>query len=208
MSKCQFLKPLIAFLHRDCMTVVLKEFWDTLKAMETWVWVSSGSWWCSGKPGVLQSVGFQRVGHDWATELNWKAIFYTVGESNESWSLCHKRFRWVRVSALFNFTLTFSLVSRAFCLLLRLTRTSLVAQTVKRLSTMLETWVRSWVGKIPWRRKWKSTPVLLPEKSHGQRSLVGYSPWGRKESDRTEWLHLGWLLHIFLGLTSILYFSL
>ena len=35
-----------------------------------------------------------------------------------------------------------------------------------------------WAGKIPWRRKWQSTPVLLPGKSHGQRSLVGYSPWG------------------------------
>ena len=46
-----------------------------------------------------------------------------------------------------------------------------------------------WVGKIPWRRKWQSTPVLLPGKSHGQRSLVGYSPWGRKELDTTEWLN-------------------
>ena len=46
-----------------------------------------------------------------------------------------------------------------------------------------------WVGKIPWRRKWQSTPVLLPGKSHGQRSLVGYSPWGRKELDTTERLH-------------------
>ena len=40
-----------------------------------------------------------------------------------------------------------------------------------------------------WRRKWQSTPVLLPEKSHGQRSLIGYSPWGHKESDTTERLH-------------------
>ena len=40
-----------------------------------------------------------------------------------------------------------------------------------------------------WRRKWQSTPVLLPGKSQGQRSLVGYSPWGRKESDTTERLH-------------------
>ena len=40
-----------------------------------------------------------------------------------------------------------------------------------------------------WRRKWQSTPVLLPRKSHGQRSLVGYSLWGRKESDTTERLH-------------------
>ena len=42
---------------------------------------------------------------------------------------------------------------------------------------------------IYWRRKWQSTPVLLPGKSHGQRSLVGYSPLGCKESDMTEWLH-------------------
>ena len=39
------------------------------------------------------------------------------------------------------------------------------------------------------RRQWHSTPVLLPGKSHGRRSLVGCSPWGRKESDMTEWLH-------------------
>ena len=38
----------------------------------TWVWTSSGSWWWTGKPGVLQSMGSQRVGHDWANELNWK----------------------------------------------------------------------------------------------------------------------------------------
>ena len=42
-----------------------------------------------------------------------------------------------------------------------------------------------WVGKIPWRRKWQPTPVFLPEESHGQRSLGGYSPWGRKEPDTT-----------------------
>ena len=39
---------------------------------------------------------------------------------------------------------------------------------------------------FPWRRKWQPTPVLLPGKSHGRRSLAGYSPWGRKESDTTE----------------------
>ena len=42
---------------------------------------------------------------------------------------------------------------------------------------------------IEWRKKWPRTPVLLPGKSHGQRSLVGYSPWGCEESDTTEWLH-------------------
>ena len=40
-----------------------------------------------------------------------------------------------------------------------------------------------------WRRQWHPTPVLLPRKSHGRRSLVGCSPWGHKESDMTEWLH-------------------
>ena len=43
-----------------------------------------------------------------------------------------------------------------------------------------------WVGKIPWRRKWHPTPVLLPGESHEQRSLAGYSPWGYKESDTTN----------------------
>ena len=42
-----------------------------------------------------------------------------------------------------------------------------------------------WVGKIPWRRKWLSTPVFLPGEFHGQRSLAGYRPWGQKESDMT-----------------------
>ena len=37
----------------------------------TWVWVNSGSWWWTGRPGVLKFVGSQRAGHDWATELNW-----------------------------------------------------------------------------------------------------------------------------------------
>ena len=45
-----------------------------------------------------------------------------------------------------------------------------------------------WIGKIPWRRKWQPTPEFLPGKSHGQRSLVGYTPQGHRvtESDTTE----------------------
>ena len=52
-----------------------------------------------------------------------------------------------------------------------------------------------WVGKIPWRRKWQPTTVSLPGKSHGQRSLVGYSPWGGKELGTTERLTL---MHIIM----------
>ena len=64
-----------------------------------------------------------------------------------------------------------------------------MAQTVKHLSIMQETWVRSLGGEDLLEREMATTPVLLPGKSHGWRSLVGYSPWGRKESDTTERLH-------------------
>ena len=46
------------------------------------------------------------------------------------------------------------------------------------------------LGRSPWRRKWQPTPVFLLGESHGQRSLEGYSPWGHKVSDTTEWLTL------------------
>ena len=44
-----------------------------------------------------------------------------------------------------------------------------------------------WVGKMPWKRKWQTTPIFLPGKFHEQRSLAGYNPWGHKESDTTQW---------------------
>ena len=53
-------------------------------------------------------------------------------------------------------------------------------------------WFHPWVGKIPWRMKWQPTPVSLPGKSHGQRSLAGYSPWGCKELAMTECTHTEW----------------
>ena len=45
--------------------------WMALLTRWTWVWVNSGIWWWTGSPGMLQSMGLQRVGHDWVTELNW-----------------------------------------------------------------------------------------------------------------------------------------
>ena len=50
--------------------------WMASPTRWTWVWVNSGSWWGTGSPGVLQSMGSQRVGHDWATELNWTLIIF------------------------------------------------------------------------------------------------------------------------------------
>ena len=87
-----------------------------------WVWASFGSWWRTGKPGMLLSMGLQRVAHNWAPELN---CLLTLG-----------------------------------------------------------------LSPSPWRKKWQPTPVLLPGKSYGQRSLVGYCPWGCKELDMTELRYL------------------
>ena len=76
----------------------------------------------------------------------------------------------------------------------------LISQMVKNLPAMQETWVHPWVRKIPWRREWQPTPVLLPGESHGQRSLEDYSPWDHKESDMTEW-------HFIWDFLIILYFA-
>ena len=67
---------------------------------------------------------------------------------------------------------------------------SLLAQMVKNLPVIRRPGFNPWVGKIPWRREWQSTPVFFPGESHGQRSLVGYSPWGCKESDTNKQLKL------------------
>ena len=56
---------------------------------------------------------------------------------------------------------------------------------VRNLSAMWRRGFDPWVRKISWRRGWLSTAVFLPGEFHGQRSLVGYSPWGHTESDTT-----------------------
>ena len=73
-----------------------------------------------------------------------------------------------------------------------------MAQMVKSLPAMWETWVRSLGQEDPWRRKWQPTPIFLPGKSHGWRSLAGYIPRGGKESDTTERLHFHFLSHIYI----------
>ena len=52
--------------------------WMASLTLWTWVWVNSGRWWWTGRPGVLQFMGSQRVGHDWATELNWYIVWPTL----------------------------------------------------------------------------------------------------------------------------------
>ena len=68
-----------------------KRGWDGWMASPTqwtWVWADSGRWWWTGKPGVLQSMGSQRVRHDWVTELNWTDSL--SGSHMQLWELDHK----------------------------------------------------------------------------------------------------------------------
>ena len=76
-------------------------------------------------------------------------------------------------------------------------KASLVAQWLKKkkkkpacqFRSHKRLWFDQWFRKTSWRRKWQPTPVFLPGKFHGQRSLEGYSPWGCKESDMTDCLN-------------------
>ena len=67
--------------------------WMASPTQWTWVWVNSGNWWWTGRPGELQSMGSQRVSHDWATELNtwdptkWGSIL-EQGSDNKHYRLC------------------------------------------------------------------------------------------------------------------------
>ena len=75
---------------------------------------------------------------------------------------------------------------------------SLVTQTAVNLPAMRETQVRSLGWEVPLEKEMATHSSILPGKSHGQRSLAGCSPWGRKESDTTEQLHFLSFLSFFL----------
>ena len=123
-----------------------RQRWDGWLASPTswtWVWASFGSWWWTGKPGVLQSMGGKES--DRTEGMNWLTCLLRSfpGGAKEPACQCRRCKR------------------RGFDL---------------------------WVGKMPWRRKWQPTPIFLSGESHGERSLVGYSPWDHKELDTAEWL--------------------
>ena len=71
-----------------------------------------------------------------------------------------------------------------------------MTQMVKNLPAMQETLFDPRVGKIPWRRAWQLTPVFMPGKSHGQRSLASYGPWGCVELDTKQHTHMMHRNHI------------
>ena len=132
----------------------------------------------TGEPRGLPSMGSHIVGHDWSGLAAAAAVhtpIYTF-----SWKCSTDPHKFDPIYSL-HFLLTFPLVL-AF----------LVAQMVKCLSATWETQVQS-LGREDPLEKEMATHSSTLGKSHEQRSLVGYGPWGRKESDTTEWLHFPFL---------------
>ena len=103
--------PMFLWNAKHCGWMASPTWW-------TWVWVNSGSWWRTGRPGVLQFGGSQRIGHDWATGLNWTELKHCVGEileddifpkgkvallaSGDSWGKSlwsNKRFKWFKTGS-------------------------------------------------------------------------------------------------------------
>ena len=130
----------------------------------TWVWVNSGSWWWTGRPGVLRFTGSQRVGHDWATDLIWSDTYYRNHEYTAT------VFTIIRYGLLTGHLLHCIHVWIISAYLVRHGLPTCQCRKHKRHR------FHPWMGKILYRRAWQSTPVFLPGESHEQRSLVGYSP--------------------------------
>ena len=102
---------------------------------------------------------------------------------NAQWKCVYKKQRKcvIKITNIFFLQLFFSwLVIVFFSIHSFKERASLVAPDSK------ESACKPWVRKIPWRREWQPTPVFFPGKFHGQKSLVGYSPWHHKGSNTTE----------------------
>ena len=143
----------------------------------------TGSWWWTGGPGVLQSIGSQRVGHNWATELNnlrwaWenfmalspRALYHKDHlqsahyMAQEPRSSSHPRLLSLHCAFRDN-------IQQKNCFYKCLTGLSWWPRGKEPACQCSTQGFSPWVGKIPWRRKWQPTPVFLPGKSHGQRGL-------------------------------------
>ena len=121
------------------------------------------------RPNRPQSLRSQRIWHDWASKQAWAQI---------------------GTSALFSETFEEQIfLEREYMCMYICIWASLVAQWSRICLQWRRRRFNPWIRKIPWRRKWQPTPLFLPGKSHGQRNLAGYSPWGCKESDTIYWLN-------------------
>ena len=148
----------------------------------TWVWVNSRSWWWTGRPGVLQFMGSQRVRHDWVTELNWT-------DSVSWWRLSVGWSHNMRLLQKLSSFISLEGCVAASCLCSHCSSvTYLAVETWEIVAITALCTSSSHLSYLIYlrRRQWHPTPILLPGKSHEQRSLVGCRLWGHTESDTTE----------------------
>ena len=144
----------------------------------------------TAEPGGLLSMGSHRIGHDWsdlaaavANKIKQPILWQVI--NFKDWFFSFKRVkncvhRIVCISHLLDLKaqMDFFLIHWYPCTWF------LGGSVVKESACQCRRYgFNLWVGKIPWRRKWQPSSIFLPGKSHGQRHLVGYSPWGCKESD-------------------------
>ena len=146
------------------------------------------------EPGGLQSMESLRIRHGWATSLSLFTFMHWRKWQPTPVCSCLENPRdggawWAAISG----------VAQSQTQLKQLSSSSssqLHQKTPGGSDSKKTTWqcrrcgFNPWVGMIPWRRKWQPTPVFLPGKSHGQRNLVGYSPWDHEGSEKTERLTL------------------
>ena len=136
-------------------------------------------WFCFKICPFQRSSGRSRALREW---VSW-SFFQEKQAVNQHWRVVRRK--QARVSHCFSYGRDFYLVLLWF---LVTTRVSLMAQIVKNLPTMRETWVRSLGQEDTLEEGMEPTPVFLPGEFHGHRSLAGYSRWGHKGSDTTEQL--------------------
>ena len=144
----------------------------------TWVWVSSRSWWWTGRPGVLRFMVSQRVGHDWVTELNWTECLNYKDCWEDAVNLSPSLSIDLISSARLHFKAFFPLPSVSM---------GFPCGSAGKESTCSvgDLGLIPGLGRFPWKRERLPTPVFRPGDFHGL-----YSPGSRKELDTTEWLSL------------------
>ena len=134
-------------------------------------------WWLSGKESICQCRRYRF--HPWVGKIPWRRAWqptpvFLPGEPYGQRSLVNYNLWGFKES-----------VGHDWATELNWTELKYISRLPWWLSKESACQCRRWefdpgVGKIPWRRKWQATPVFLTGESHGQRNLVGYSPWGRK----------------------------
>ena len=157
----------------------------------TWVWANSGTWWGTGRPGVLQSMGLQRVRHDWVTELNWLSLltflcrFWSVRSSNPGYS---------------------QICCQLLCIFPGGTSGKELACQCRRHERQ---GFAPWVRKIPWRRARQPTLGFLPGESMDRGTWATVHRFAKSRT-RLKWLsmHTFSVFHKFIKISCLLMFPL